>query len=207
MVLFIPNSMVTAGNILKLACLGDSITYGYGLINRDNCYPSILERSLPSGWEVRNYGVNGACAQPGKDDSYDKTGMIDRILEWNPDIVLFMLGSNDSKTEIWVDSTAYIDACRSLIEQIRTRDQIIVLMTPPPAGLNFFGIRNEIITDQIYPALKSFAETNHFPLLDFTDQMKNRPYLYIDNVHPNKYGYTVISDMIRNFLENHISDR
>ncbi len=50
-----------AGEKTKVACIGDSITYGYGLANRaEESYPAQLQRSLdaksPGEYEVRNFG-------------------------------------------------------------------------------------------------------------------------------------------------------
>ena len=48
----------------KVACIGDSITYGYGLADRANeSYPSQLQKLLdtkePGKYEVRNFGNSG----------------------------------------------------------------------------------------------------------------------------------------------------
>ena len=203
MILIVPNGTLPAGEKLKLACMGDSITYGFGLINSDNSYPGLLAKNLPSDWEIRNFGVNGACALSGKDDSYDKTGMVEKINQWDPEIVLFMLGSNDSKVENWVDSLTYLTACKNLIEKIEGYRRVVIIMLPPPAGINFFGIRNEVIQKEIYPALRELAGEKGYPVIDFTEKMKGSPYLFLDNVHPNKYGYTLISGAISKELKSY----
>ena len=41
----------------KLACIGDSITSGFTLLNpRRDSYPSLLQKMLGDGYEVRNFG-------------------------------------------------------------------------------------------------------------------------------------------------------
>ena len=204
--LIVPNGILPAVDNLKLACLGDSITYGFGLINRENSYPSLLTKALPASWEVRNFGVNGSCVRSGQTDSYDKTGMLEKISQWDPDIVLFMLGSNDSKPELWVDRETYLHSCSALLERIDEKNRTVILLLPPPAGINFFGIRNEIIQEEIYPALRQLSRERSYLLVDFSEKMKNRPYLFIDNVHPNKSGYSLIVSSISKSLKDYVAE-
>ena len=50
-----------AEKIVRVACVGDSITYGSGIKDRwHDAYPAVLGRWLGTGWDVRNFGVSGA---------------------------------------------------------------------------------------------------------------------------------------------------
>ena len=207
LIYFMPNSLQAESSSIRIACIGDSITYGFGLINRENSYPSQLQQELPPYWEVRNFGITGACASSGQKDSYDKTGMLEKIGSWQPDIILFMMGSNDSKEAYWQNRELYIRGCNNLIESIKTKDSRVVILLPIPAGINFFGIRNEIIEEDIKPSLLHYAESHNYPVLDFSKDMVNQAFLYLDNVHPNKRGYSIISRTIRNFLEKFYSEK
>ena len=45
---------------IRVACVGDSITFGYGIKDRDKMsYPAQLGKRLGNKYEVRNFGVNG----------------------------------------------------------------------------------------------------------------------------------------------------
>ncbi len=45
----------------KIACVGDSITFGSGIPNREKLsYPAQLSALLGDDYEVRNFGVSGA---------------------------------------------------------------------------------------------------------------------------------------------------
>src|SRR5579885_3646478 len=49
-----------ADDKIRVACVGDSITYGAGIKDREhNSYPAQLQKLLGDGYEVRNFGVNG----------------------------------------------------------------------------------------------------------------------------------------------------
>ena len=46
---------------IKVACVGNSVTYGYGIENREtNCYPAQLQQMLGDAYEVENFGHSGA---------------------------------------------------------------------------------------------------------------------------------------------------
>lgn len=62
--------------IVKVACVGNSITYGAGISNRDkNSYPAQLQYYLGDGYEVHNFGSNGATAQSDGDYPYIRTAV------------------------------------------------------------------------------------------------------------------------------------
>ena len=49
---------------IRVACVGNSITYGFGLNDRQTMsYPAQLGGVLGAGYEVRNFGCNGCAAQ------------------------------------------------------------------------------------------------------------------------------------------------
>lgn len=43
----------------KVACIGDSITWGFTLLNPwKQSYPALLQQMLGDAYEVRNFGYN-----------------------------------------------------------------------------------------------------------------------------------------------------
>lgn len=82
----------------RIACVGDSITWGFTIVNRRKySYPALLQQRLGADYEVRNFGQNDAAARFDADTPYVKKRVFQESLDWNPDIVLLMLGSNDTK--------------------------------------------------------------------------------------------------------------
>lgn len=48
-------------NRIKVACIGNSITYGYGLPDRTTqSYPAQLQKMLGESYQVENFGKSGA---------------------------------------------------------------------------------------------------------------------------------------------------
>ena len=87
---------------MRVACIGDSITWGFTIVNRrKNTYPALLQKRLGPDYEVRNFGYNDASARFDADTPYVKKSVYKKSLDWNPDVVLLMLGTNDTKKHNW----------------------------------------------------------------------------------------------------------
>ena len=87
---------------IRVACVGNSITYGAFIPDRDKwSYPAQLQAYLGDEYEVRNFGVNGATLLHQGDNPYIKTNEYKQSQDFQPDIVLIKLGTNDSKSQNW----------------------------------------------------------------------------------------------------------
>lgn len=99
-------SFAYAAGKTKVACVGDSITFGFGLANRESeSYPSQLQRLLdeafPGEYEVRNFGNSGRGIYLDSMRGSEKRGFRHMpehraALDWKPDIVICNLGINDN---------------------------------------------------------------------------------------------------------------
>ena len=93
---------------LKVACVGDSITYGSCIEDRENySYPAQLQNLLGQEYDVRNFGVSGTTLLHKGNYPYISTEEYRKSLEFNPDIVLIKLGTNDSKPQNRVHLAEY----------------------------------------------------------------------------------------------------
>ena len=186
----------------RIACVGDSLTYGYGLINREqNSYPSLLTQLFPAGYDIRNFGINGACATPGKSDYYLNNG-VQEIIDWNPDILIIMLGSNDSKEINWQSGTKYREGMENIIRTLKGQNSEVILMTPPPCRFNPYGIRDSVIRDEVIPALEILCGEDDYVLIDLYSPLENKENIYIDNIHLNRKGYSLMTEEIYSYLIN-----
>lgn len=94
---------------IRVACVGDSITWGYAMTNRTaECYPAQLQRMLGDGYEVRNFGDPGAGVYLHRMDrerpkAWSLRHMNAPAHAFKPDIVVAGLGINDAR--------AYLDEC------------------------------------------------------------------------------------------------
>lgn len=91
-----------ASQPIRIACIGDSITYGSGIEDRDkDGYPAVLQRMLGSGYDVRNYGISARVMTRNGDYPFMDEQAYADARAFLPDIVTIMLGTNDSKPHNW----------------------------------------------------------------------------------------------------------
>ncbi len=125
----------TQSRKVRIACIGTDITFGSGIGSRDvNSYPSQLQALLGEGFEVRNYGKNGATVLKKGENPYTQEPEYREALEFHPDIVFIELGTNDSQPHDRVylsgferDYTDIVQSFLGLPSGCR-----VVLLLPPP---------------------------------------------------------------------------
>lgn len=180
---------------VRVACIGDSVTYGYGL-NVEYSYPSQLAALLGDGYLVENFGVNGAAAA-----DYTATAAWQSCQTFAPDIAVILLGSND--TVLWTDEQSFVESYRRLLSQFPA-DTRLLLCTPPYAypvdGIYQFGVQPEAL-QQVCQCIKQLSSELGLELVDLqmlTDD--RRSWFSADGVHPNADGAAAIADAVAAIL-------
>ena len=189
----------------RIACIGDSITYGAGVqkTRKTEAWPSIWQLDLGTGFQILNYGVCAATLQREGDFPYRKVGYLPRLKTAKPELIVFMLGTNDSKPCNW-DRDRF---ARELEETVRELKELpwphrLALMTPPrafpeePTGVIAFDIDNDPIRDAIRPQILSVGERHGLPVVDLYALTEEHPEFFADGVHPNALGNRAIEEKI-----------
>ena len=177
---------------IKVACVGDSITLGYGVASAYS-YPARLQALLGSNYQVRNFGAVGTTAIRMERSYMDRTPFLPQISAWKPDIVVIMLGTNDP----WFWNLEMFDTgYRQLIGTFLSyaKKPKIVLCTPAyayfpgnPGELVNTNIRNQVL------AIYDSYDSKSFKLVDINTITKNMSQNFPDTVHPNINGYYIIA--------------
>lgn len=121
---------------VRVACVGNSITYGYLLPDREtNAYPFRLQKMLGDGYEVGNFGKSGATLLNHGHRPYTQQQEYRDALEFAGDIVVIHLGINDTDPRNWPNyQDEFIGDYRALIQSFRKANPaariIIARMTP-----------------------------------------------------------------------------
>jgi lysophospholipase L1-like esterase len=182
---------------MKILCLGDSLTYGFGVDPQDTWVSLTAERTK---LELVNRGVNG-----------DTTGgMLARFRKdaaaYSPDNVLLMGGSND----IFVSGSA--DSAKTnmsdLVHQARTLSIAPLIGTPPPLDVRTLWRdwadqidvdRSQKLGDEYVQWLRLFAGASDIPLVDFRrafESASDPERLYLDGLHPTPAGHRLMADVL-----------
>lgn len=195
---------------IRVACVGDSITFGSGIDDRDkNSYPAVLDRLLGEGYEVRNFGVGGATLQKNGDKPYWSLDAFKDVSAFNPQIVVVKLGTNDTKPQNWhgvdpyrIDLLALLNHFKALPEKPQ-----VFLCTPVPVHKDAFGIREEVVGGEVVPTVKQTAEKTETPLIDLYTALQDAGDDFPDGVHPNASGARKIAETVAKSIKQHSGER
>jgi lysophospholipase L1-like esterase len=187
---------------IRVACVGDSITEGTVLPEREtNSYPRVLGRLLGSGFEVRNFGKSGATVVAGRFAApYQTNDQFRQALAFSPDIVVVLLGTNDAKTNVWPNlKTCFPERYRGLLESFRCvlpHPPFVIACLPVPVyGEGRYGI-NEANRREVVEAIRAAATDEKVPVVDPTTVLGNHPEWFPDTVHPNVEGTEALARFI-----------
>jgi acyl-CoA thioesterase I len=185
---------------IKVACVGDSITYGAGVEQRDrNNYPAVLGRMLGDKWEVRNFGVSGATMVRDGDRPYHKEKAYAAAIEYKPDVLIVKLGTNDSKPQNWKHADKYPADYKQLIEDFRKANEkvrVYVCLPVPVFGNGAFGITEKVVKEEVIPRAREVAKEANADVIDLYAALEGKAELVPDKVHPNAKGAAVMAGTV-----------
>ncbi len=182
---------------IKVACVGNSITFGYGLKPGES-YPVILQQLLGDKYEVSNYGISARTLLRKGDKPYWNEAKYQEVLALNPDVVIIKLGTNDTKPQNWVHKEDFVQDYEDFIasfKQLPSHPKIYVC-TPFPIFLNKFNIRDSIVTNEMLPDLKIIIAKEKVKTIDLYHTFAGQSNLVFDGVHPNKEGAALLAKKI-----------
>lgn len=204
----------------KIVCIGDSITYGSQALPVEvYSYPAQLQAKLGQYYVVENYGVRSTTLSKESDQAYVNTEAFKMSLKSNPDIVIIMLGTNDSKNRYWKDEQNYTQAMNDLIRTYKNLDSApkVMIATSPAVDETLDNsatadavsnrIQNSRICNVIAPLQREVAGENDCYLIDVNKASVEADdwrwdFLTSDRIHPNNDGYTFIMNVMYNGLYN-----
>ena len=186
---------------IKVACIGNSITEGAGW--GDKTYPAQVGVLLGSDYNVKNFGLSGRTMLKKGDYPYWNENLFALAKEFNPDIIILMLGTNDSKPQNWKYKEEFFKDYADMIKAFRKNDRNpkIYVCLPPPVFKDGYGINNSIIHDQIIPMIDSIKNKYNTLLIDFNTAMINDSSYFVDGIHPNGEGYGIMAKIVYNAIK------
>lgn len=194
-----------------IAALGDSITFGSGVkeTRKTDTWEYKLEQRFAGAYQVLNFGVSGATLQDEGDCPYwtNENSFPRAALALNPEIVILMLGTNDSKPYNW-NRERYEAQLDRRVKEIKATASVkrLILMCPPfccptpGAEVVAYDIFNETIRDEIRPIVKQCAADNQVECVDLYALTEGHPEMFADGVHPNSLGNFFIAKHLHDYL-------
>lgn len=213
-------SMAVSGALAtNVACVGNSITEGYGIWSEKK-YPDHLQEMLGSDYAVTNFGVSsmtfaGATIKSGDNNSsYWKTEKFKAALASSPNIVVIELGTNDSKyfmesaggnynylygqcekSQLYTDYEALIDT----FAHLPTNPEIYATLQPYSNNVGW-AIMDTAIVNQINPIIKETATKKGVNIIDLHALFKTPAWFLDDSVHPNAKGAQELAKIVNKYI-------
>ena len=198
----------------RIACVGDSLTAGHYWANES--YPSYLSKAVDERFKVENCGVNGISitgyggSWNDPEMRYIKQDVYQKSVNFNPDIIAIMLGTNDATG--WTNAEAnFLDYYRILLDsyiELFPDAQFIMMVSPPCVSPNQFNIPNDTIRDKVNPIQRDLANEYGFEVLDLREEFEaNENYVdeYLrpnDGVHFTAKGAEYVANRVWEIVQN-----
>ena len=198
--LFLTVQLVYGQSKKRVACIGDSVTKGYNL-KKGQSYPEQLQSLLGSGFEVGNFGRNGATVLEKGHNPYLKSEELQAALAFNPDIIVVSLGLNDTDPRNWPNyKNDFIHDYIKLINLFKSRNRNVKVyiceMTPIFSGHPRFLSGTREWYKQVQSKIGEMAVRNMFTLVDNYSPLKHRIDLFEDYLHPSAEGARIIAEAV-----------
>ena len=186
--------------ITKVACVGNSVTYGAGIENREqNAYPSQLQQLLGNTYQVENFGFSGATMLKNGHKPYWEKDVFKQSQEFQPNIVIIHLGLNDQGNNNWPKHkdefvADYLEMIK-VYQNLPSKPKVIIYkMTPTFSGHHWFeeGMRESL--KEIQAKIEKIADSANVQLIDLHEKLYLFPEYFPDDLHPTKNGGTIIAE-------------
>lgn len=197
-----------SGRKTKVALLGDSLTQGCakkdGTYTTDVAYSDYLKEILGDDYAVENFGKSAHGILKEHKYPYLTTPEYTASLEFVPDIIVSMFGTNDIKTDYWDNAKAtYGERYKYFINQykeINPNVQVIAVIPPP-----FY------VDDPLRPIenlqegikiIKETANTEGYITVDLYSAFANGQSYFPDQLHFSDEGAKKAASIISHALSN-----
>ena len=191
---------------IRVACIGNSITDGLGIMNADaKGYPAVLQSKLGDSYEVKNFGVSSRTMMNKGDIPYMKEQAWKDAQAFSPNIVIIKLGTNDAKAHNWKNGAeeyrlsyqAMIDTLKALPSQPK-----IYLCSPIPAFKDIWTISDSVIVNGEIPVIQKLAKKNKCVFIDLHTLFNYKDLMQGDGIHPNAKGAEKLAGIVFEALAN-----
>lgn len=166
--------------ITRIACIGDSLT-------QSTEYPYILMNNLGDDYMLRNFGAGSTTVSLASETPYMETTVFQDALDFKPNIIIIMLGTNDAQPSLFQYNSTFVDDYKALIQAFQglPDNPEIWLILPPPLFSDKSGaISPEYFEQFVLPGIKQVANETNLPLIDVYSLLINSPEYFPDGMHP-----------------------
>jgi len=183
---------------IKIACVGNSITQGPGRENPDS-WPLQMQTILGDAYEVGNFGVSGRTLLRKGDNPYWIEPQFQLVKDFKADILIIMLGTNDSKPQNWQYASEFRQDYLDMIAEFKKTmpaDGKVYVILPVPVTKDNYGITASVMDNEQRLMLIDIADESGSELVDLYTPFMGHEDLLPDGVHPNNEGLAIMAKVI-----------
>lgn len=202
----------------KIACVGDSITFGSGLKTEDLRYPQVLAALMGPDFDVQGFGNPGKTAgdYPGQTGRwFGSTKEHKQALEFKGDVYICNLGIND--TGRWWDTKLFSKGYDDLFKAWKSANPSAKLFAWGLLGPDYRGpLGKKAFPGNCYPDVRKYSTTDNgssanrpeaekliasvarkhkVGLFDALTPLSGHPEWYADGLHPTVEGAKRIAEI------------
>lgn len=208
--------------VIKVACVGDSITYGATSTSSGNNYPAFLQDMLGLDYHVFNAGISGYSIVKSDQYAYAKAPQFHQAKNFVPDVVIFALGTNDANPtpsqpyKNWEDAAndrknKFTESTNELLDAFAEVNPDVQIYMVLPSSLFKVGkdewnaeAWNANLTKYVIPNLTDIAEKRKLKIIDLYEWSLNNEEVFVDGLHPKDDGYRILAQHIYGKIRENI---
>ncbi|WP_194976173.1 GDSL-type esterase/lipase family protein [Aquiflexum lacus] len=196
-------SLAFAQDKIKVACVGNSITQGPGREHPES-YPLQLQEILGDTHEVKNFGVSGRTLLKKGDYPYWNEAQFGEVKEFQPDVLIIKLGTNDSKSQNWKYQDEFVQDYIELIDTFKKsmpKKGKVYICIPVPVFKTNYGITEDILVNEMRPMLLEIAKKTKSQIINLYDPLLGHSDLLPDGIHPNTQGLAIMATEVARVIK------
>lgn len=185
---------------VKVACVGNSITFGTGTPDPETCsYPAQLRNLMDTTvYDIRKFGRPGATVLDKGHNPFVKSPEHAAMLEFAPDIAVIHIGINDTDPRNWPNyNDEFVGDLYAMTQRLRDANPcvrlIIALNSPVKVTHHRFKSGTRLWRDKVRDAVATVAEMSGAELIDFSTPLIDRMDLLPDGLHPDTEGLGLLA--------------
>ena len=161
-------------------------------------YPADLQELLGDGYSVGDFGASGSTVLIDTSKPYIYTMPFLKAEVFLPDIVVIMLGTNDARADNYQHIDNFVGDYEQLVRVVQSlkSNPKIYLVKPPPIFHNNLNLSNANLVDGVIPGIEQVAKDLNLPTIDVYTPLIDHSNYFMDGVHPNNNGASVIANVI-----------
>ena len=179
---------------IRVACVGDSLT-------ESASYPYYLWLKLGlQQYSLRNFGAGSTTISLNTETPYMETEEFQKALDFQPNIVIIMLGTNDAQPNLKHNNATLTEDYVKMIkafQALSSKPEIWIALPPPIYSNQTSPIDAQYFTQTVIPCIRQAANQTGLPTIDvYSALLGHQDCFKEDGIHVNNAGAEIIANLV-----------